>query len=66
MKALIYCISIIAAYFLIMGVLEGSGKASYESHTDALGSHSTITDRWGNKTECHTMIVGSSVSSRCN
>lgn len=67
MKALIYCISVIGAYFLLMTVLEGSGKASYESHTDAFGtSVSTMTDSWGNKTECHTMIVGSSVSSRCN
>lgn len=67
MKALIYCISVIGAYFLIMTVVEGNGKASYESHTDAFGtSVSTITDSWGNTTVCRTSISGGSVSSRCN
>ncbi len=64
----IKAICIIAVVWLLLhawSVMDKASHVSIESHSDSIGSTTTVTDGLRRKTTCYTIVVGQGVVSRC-
>lgn len=59
-------ITFIVVFFLIFVLLGKVSETETETVSTPYGSTTTTTDAFGNKTQCRTIIVGQTVSTRCD